>query len=497
MKKIALCSLLLGMYGFSATSVFADGCTPQYCNGRGDDCINAYSFVVDPPTIDEQETYVCERGFCDPGTVLFNPDLDKAVICTASSFLGSWNNTWKDYTSNIKWCTDEQIRMWKGMDVHSKYVLKIGNTLPAFSKKTLVNAIAPHSHVKADTTKNLVFAGNNVCFAYACEYGYEASADLKTCKPEGAQDVVERREGECGSDEERATKNISVISSCTGSNCTPIVAGQCYNKKYLACMTAIDEKLETKITWNGQDCVCTDDKKELNYESKKCVAKGAPGSKQTCAQLYAGYPERIACCEAGSATKWTGTVSNGKCECVDTTKKWENKQCVAKQESETGNCKYKFKSTITCANGQYMSVDKETMVEAADCDEFNRLYGADLNKAMEIFGDLCAGVSPVYVPVHVNVDPIAFQNASDKLKSFAASAKGEASGWKTADGKFNTTRLASDLTAGVVLGTVGGVVSGVVIKKKQVEKGFDALHCTVGGQKIADWGDEFSVGLQR
>lgn len=69
--------------------------------------------------------------------------------------------------------------------------------------------------------------------------------------------------------------------------------------------------------------------------------------------------------------------------------------------------------------------------------------------------------------------------------------------WRDEEGKFNTVRLASDLTAGVVLGTVGGVVSGVVIKKKQVEKGFDALHCTVGGQNIADWGDTFNVGLRR
>ena len=69
--------------------------------------------------------------------------------------------------------------------------------------------------------------------------------------------------------------------------------------------------------------------------------------------------------------------------------------------------------------------------------------------------------------------------------------------WKDSEGKFNKMRLASDLTAGVVLGTVGGVVSGVVIKKKQVEKGFDALHCTVGGQTIADWGDEFRVGFNQ
>ncbi len=89
-------------------------------------------------------------------------------------------------------------------------------------------------------------------------------------------------------------------------------------------------------------------------------------------------------------------------------------------------------------------------------------------------------------------------SARAKISSFIKDVdNSKKSAWKTAEGKFNTARLASDLTAGVVLGTVGGVVSGVVIKKKQVEKGFDALHCTVGGQPIADWGDTFNVGLRR
>ena len=46
-----------------------------------------------------------------------------------------------------------------------------------------------------------------------------------------------------------------------------------------------------------------------------------------------------------------------------------------------------------------------------------------------------------------------------------AAFSGEGSVWKDKEGKFNKVRLASDLTAGVVLGTVGGVVSGVVTKK--------------------------------
>ena len=89
--------------------------------------------------------------------------------------------------------------------------------------------------------------------------------------------------------------------------------------------------------------------------------------------------------------------------------------------------------------------------------------------------------------------------AEETLKDFFtwAADKDNQSVWKDAEGNFNTARLASDLTAGVVLGTVGGVVSAVVIKKKQVEKGFDALHCAIGGQTVADWGDTMNIGFTR
>ena len=103
----------------------------------------------------------------------------------------------------------------------------------------------------------------------------------------------------------------------------------------------------------------------------------------------------------------------------------------------------------------------------------------------------------VYAPVPVVDDSAKIEAAKRTVSSFFSSAESNKSVWKDTEGNFNTARLASDLTAGVVLGTVGGVVSGVVIKKKQIEKGFDALHCSVGGQTVADWGDIFNVGLRR
>ena len=68
--------------------------------------------------------------------------------------------------------------------------------------------------------------------------------------------------------------------------------------------------------------------------------------------------------------------------------------------------------------------------------------------------------------------------------------------WKTKEGNFNGARLASDSIAGVVLGTAGGLITSNVIKKNQLSGGFDEIRCSVGGQIVADYGDDFMVGIQ-
>lgn len=68
--------------------------------------------------------------------------------------------------------------------------------------------------------------------------------------------------------------------------------------------------------------------------------------------------------------------------------------------------------------------------------------------------------------------------------------------WRNKEGKFNTARLASDSIAAVVLGTAGGLITSKVVKKNQVKSGFEDISCTIGGQKVADWHDEFTVGIQ-
>ncbi len=66
--------------------------------------------------------------------------------------------------------------------------------------------------------------------------------------------------------------------------------------------------------------------------------------------------------------------------------------------------------------------------------------------------------------------------------------------WRDENGEFNTARLASDSIAGVVLGTVGGIVMSNLVKKAQVKQGFEDIGCYIGGQSVAGYGDEFNVG---
>ena len=85
-------------------------------------------------------------------------------------------------------------------------------------------------------------------------------------------------------------------------------------------------------------------------------------------------------------------------------------------------------------------------------------------------------------------------NAASKINGITSSFKKTV--WKNEEGNFNTSRLVSDSVAGVVLGTAGGLITSSVIKKNQVKNGFEDIKCTIGGQTVAEYGDEFRVGVQ-
>ncbi len=83
------------------------------------------------------------------------------------------------------------------------------------------------------------------------------------------------------------------------------------------------------------------------------------------------------------------------------------------------------------------------------------------------------------------------EELSNKIKSGL-----KVSVWKDKDGKFNKHRLLSDSIAGVVLGTAGGLITSTVMKKVQVKNSYEDIQCTINGQSVASYGDEFSVGIK-
>ena len=105
------------------------------------------------------------------------------------------------------------------------------------------------------------------------------------------------------------------------------------------------------------------------------------------------------------------------------------------------------------------------------------------------YGDYTGGYSTTTTTLNID-------NITTKLDKILDEHFTKSSVWKNDEGKFNTARLASDSIAGVVLGTVGGIVTSKIIKKNQIKNGFQDLKCTIGGQAVATYGDEFTVGLQ-
>ena len=268
---------------------------------------------------------------------------------------------------------------------------------------------------------------------------------------------------------------------------------------------------------NGTNAYCVDkDGRNLCYK-KKCTNCGptptptptpTPVVRRGCAQFTVGS-ERRKCCDAGNQTEWIGDLATGHCKCKAKGTEWKSElgQCVgANGEPEMQKCTYWLKANAQCPNGAIIKkgakIELNVPKNKGTCDEFKNNVREFSNDFKELIWEYCDiyGIEPTTpqnTPVITGPSQAEIDAAKASLNAFFQTAESDASVWKDADGNFNTARLASDLTAGVVLGTVGGVVSGVVIKKKQVEKGFDALNCSVGGQKIADWGDTFEVGLRR
>lgn len=266
----------------------------------------------------------------------------------------------------------------------------------------------------------------------------------------------------------------------------------------------------------GQTFECTDMEKGKCI-CGKCKVASAPPAESSLERCLKGRTsaEGQACCYLpASVAKW----ENNKCVCQTPNMEFKigpngRGQCNAKPVAPgaTFNCEPAVMGILetwlmqcaTKADIVSMITQIKTLCTSPSrtADKFNTLYSTLL--ALNP-GD-CATVVQPEQPV-VPIVPI--DDTAEKLRKSRrniSDAHGilvgmretfKASVWKDEEGKFNTSRLVSDSIAGVVLGTVGGVVTSNVVKKNQVENGFEDIKCTIGGQTVADWGDEFRVGIQ-
>lgn len=234
-----------------------------------------------------------------------------------------------------------------------------------------------------------------------------------------------------------------------------------------------------------------------------------PGENKTSCVDSRSTAEGKACCSLSpSVAKW----ENGQCVCLGSDKEfsYEGLQgyCNAKgAEDGTYNCNDGDKFAIDTWRTQCEeSVDVLERIKQLEdlcasgnvkTDEFNKMF----NAIQSLVNAKCQKSTVIQEVVVIEAKPKNTDAERKKILAAESVLKDIESGfdvsvWKDADGKFNTARLASDSIAGVVLGTAGGLITSSVIKKHQVEDGFEDINCVIGGQSVAGWGDEFSVGVQ-
>ncbi len=299
-----------------------------------------------------------------------------------------------------------------------------------------------------------------------------------------------------------------------------------------------EAKAGTRVwVYTGDVCIKIDCREGFYLENGACKKKEKPAPREdeeepeedpvreSCVDTRS-TPEGKACCSLDASV---AVFNGGKCECKNgadfTYEKLNNGKlqgyCTLKQEdnSEEKKCtgqnvawdknankcvcvggvpgQYKMytnpsNGTYYCAVTSGYKVCEPLITQGVASWISGRCVCKDKNK--EFIGGSCE-----YTQEFLN------EQQADKLSKEiekigktldAVTDTFEISKWRNADGEFNTARLASDSVAAVVLGTAGGLISSKVIKKKQIEDGFEDIKCIIGSQTVADYGDEFQVGIQ-
>ena len=346
-------------------------------------------------------------------------------------------------------------------------------------------------------------------YCMVCEDGYKLVND--DCIPESSEQTQQTTTKPNTTTQQKTSQQQPAATKKTvEEQCREYNGGVDCSAERLACF-----KKGSATTWENGKCKCKDKNRE--WKNGQCIAKtNSTNTNKTCtlefksgeivndiigASMYDNFPTVLMNSDYG--------MFNPRDDMQLTDLVKVNGEHVSVKKPDWGKVERLVFNCDKWKNGEYFAYECkcnkwENDEEGTNCEEGyfwgEKLEDNDVN-AWSIYTDCIKSENKVEQQPEQKPDAtqVEIKNAEKVLTEFFAYADNDKNKnvWKDKDGNFNTARLASDLTAGVVLGTVGGVVSGVVIKKKQVEKGFNALHCTVGGQTVADWGDTFRIGIQK
>ena len=340
---------------------------------------------------------------------------------------------------------------------------------------------------------NMVKAGNSACVYYVCKSGFIPNADKSDCIADTRESVCVNSGGTyaggvCSCDAGKKLKQNAGKTACecvsadyefiaASKQCEETAASrQRRQQRQQQQQTAIKRTNceDSGGTWAGGACSCAASK-NLRLESGKCVCIDAnyqwdAGSKTG---KITGVAALKRACEAATGTYWTGK----ECKCTQANFWFDGAKCIENPDivacrSVRGAVWNQLESKCKCA-------DAKKVISGDQCVETE-----DARRERE-----AAEQAATIVAIKSRI-----KTASKTLDEIRAGF--DVSVWKDEEGKFNTSRLVSDSVAGVVLGTAGGLITSNVVKKNQVENGFEDIQCTVGGQVVANWGDEFRVGIQ-
>lgn len=252
---------------------------------------------------------------------------------------------------------------------------------------------------------------------------------------------------------------------------------------YKQCLTMADACGKTSgASWEGTYCDC----KNNRYEWKWNTGTGQ------CEET----DEYKACSAKTSKALWD--ENRGRCLCLEQDYEWNGQKCVllpSKAECETlqNDTKSKLHNKV-----RWDSLQKKCIcVKDSAGNAITNPDEWDINP----WRDACVKKQSVLRAEWFEKNRYAADEKRKSIKDIISqlnemSENMGRSHWKNADGNFNVARLASDSVAGVVLGTIGGVVTSNIIKKNQVKGGFEDINCVVGGQRVAGFADQFQVGVQ-